>query len=67
MRGERARPKRLSETETNPKTERVDAARDRLDLRDANASHNSLQVMRILLEPQWHLGACIRTRATIAK
>ena len=36
-------------------------------LRDANAARNSLPLMRILLEPQWHLGVCVRTRVTIAR
>ena len=38
-------------------------------LRDTNAARNSQPLMRILLEPQWHLGVCVcvRTRVTIAR
>ena len=36
-------------------------------LGDANAARNSLPLMRVLLEPQWHLRVCVRTRVTIAR
>ena len=36
-------------------------------LRDANAARSSQPLIRILLEPEWHLGVCVRTRVTIAR
>jgi len=36
-------------------------------LRDANAARNNQPLMRILLEPQWHLGVCVWTRVNIGR
>ena len=37
------------------------------DLRSANAARGSQVLMHILLEPQWHLSVCVRTRVTTAR
>ena len=67
-RGGEARPKRLSATCNEAEYGRREALRAANPaLRDANAARNSLHLMRIFLEPQWHLGVCVRTRVTIAR
>ena len=67
-RGGHARPKRLSATCNEAEYGRREALRAADSaLRDANAARNSLPLMRILLEPQWHSGVCVRTRVTIAR
>ena len=59
-RGRHARPKRLSATCNEAEYGRREALRAADSaLRDANAARNSLPLMRILLEPQWHLGVCV--------
>ena len=68
MRGGHARPKRLSATCNEAEYGRREALRAADSaLRDANAARNSLPLTRIHLEPQWHLGVCVRTRVTIAR
>ena len=67
-RGGHARPKRLNTTGNEAEYGRRGAKRAADSaLRDANAARKRLPLMRGLLEPQWHLGVCIRTRVTIAR